>query len=327
MNIKKIASSTLLFGTLFLLSGLSHKIKAQTDISLSVSPPISYLQVPPGTTRNHTVVLENKSDKAITVTPSIVDFSPDGKTGRAIISNELSFPYITFGISDIKDLSIPAHKKAQLTLYMDIPQDASEREYPLTILFFSKNETPAFKINESNSKITGAIGSNLVVLVSKESKLSQVLRVIDTNTPRFIDSFGRIEFSPLVKNESFASVAASGSAKILNWKKDIIVEFDIYPDIVLGSNTRELRALRPGISSDKPETGVFSYKPKLLLGPYQIVINIENNQESNSQHVEVVYAFPFSITLIILVGVAVGFIYYKKIKNTDQDEMMIASNK
>jgi len=321
MNIRKAFASILLFTALFLAIGSNFLAKAQADLNLSVSPPISYLQVPPGTTRNHTIVLENNSDNTVTIIPSIVDFSSDGKSGRAIISNELSFPYITFGMSNIKELSIPAHKKAQLTLYIDVPKNANEREYPLTILFFSKKSipTPAFTVNESSSQISGAIGSNLVVLVSNESKLSQILTVLKLNTSRIVDSFGKIEFSPLVRNEGFASVAASGSARILDWEKNTLAKFDIYPDIILGSSTRELRALRPGNSPDKPETGAFSYKPKFLLGPYQIVMSLNNNQGereiSQSQHVEVVYAFPFSITFIVIVGIIIGIIYQKKIKS------------
>ena len=316
---KKTLSLAILLSIFIFSGGYKSEVMAQTSINLSVSPPISYLQVPPGTTRSHTVVLENTGDKAITVTPSIVDFSSDGKTGRAIISNELSFPYITFGAEEVKELSVPAHKKAQLTLHIDVPKDADEREYPLTILFSSKKDSglsgiDPLQVISSNSQISGGIGSNLVVLVSKESKLSQALKVVKLNTPRFVDSFGRIEFSPLIKNDSFSSSAASGSAEILNWKKEAVVEFEIYPDIVLGTNSREIRALRLGIKSDKPETGAFSYKPSFLLGPYQIVINLENDQQINSKYIEVIYALPFSIIFIVVIGTIIAVIYYKKVK-------------
>ncbi len=325
INYFKFLRILVIFLLAFIYSGnFKSKVLAQSNISLSVSPPISYLQVPPGTTRKHTVVLENTGDKTIVVMPSIVDFSSDGKTGRAIISNELSFPYISFGTTEIKELSIPAHNKAQLTLYIDVPKDAVEKEYPLTILFFSKNGEyiPNFGLqgtNSTKSEISGGIGSNLVILVSKESKLANALKVVSLKTPKFIDSFGWIEFLPLVKNETISSISASGSAKILNWKKDTISEFEIYPDVILGSNTRELRALRPGITPDKPETGTFSYKPKFLLGPYQIIVSLENDfsqQQQTSKYIEVVYAFPFSIILVAILGIIITFVYIKKIKKS-----------
>lgn len=314
----KLLSTFLLM--LFLWSGKNFQASAQSNISLSISPPISYLQVPPGSTRTHTVVLENTSDQDITVIPSLVDFYSDGKTGRAIISEKLSFPFITFGTSDIKELLIPANKKAQLTLYIDVPKDAEEKEYPISILFFSKEDSSFPTLNasqnaKSKSQISGAIGSNLIILISHQSKLSQALNVISLKTPRFVDSFGEIKFLPLVKNETLASVAASGSAQILNWKKEVVSEFDIYPDVILGSSSRELRALRIGVDIDKPETGNFSYKPNILFGPYQIVINLENDgSPQNLKYIEVVYAFPFSIIVVIIIGMTIAATYYRKIK-------------
>lgn len=293
---------------------LAPKALAQSELQLTVSPPISYLQVPPGTSRTHTVVLENDGNQTITVLPSIVDFASDGKTGRAVISNQLSFPYISFGQSVIQELSIPPKKRAQLTLYIDVPADAVEKEYPLTILFFSKDNQGYNNLSTTSSEITGGIGSNLVVLTSHNSDFQQVPKVLDLNTPKIVDSFSSIEFTPLIENESLASYSASGSAKIVNWRKDTQVEFELYPDVILGNSTRELRALRPGISSDQPETGSFSYKPKMLLGPYQVVITLNNSQGEVTQYVEVVYAFPFSVAIIILVGIVISLIYSKKIK-------------
>lgn len=325
MNYFKFLRILTIFILTFLFSGnYKSKVLAQSNISLSVSPPISYLQIPPGTTRSHTVVLENTGDKTITVLPSIVDFYSDGKTGRAVISTELSFPYISFGTTEIKELSIPAHKKAQLTLYIDVPKDAVEKEYPLTVLFFSKrdNDVPKISAQQSNSalsEISGGIGSNLVILVSKESKLTHALKIISVATPKFVDSFGGIEFLPLAKNESISSLSASGSAKILNWKKETVSEFEIYPDVILGLNTRELRALRPGLAVDKPETGTFSYRPKFLLGPYQIVINLTNDsQQQDLKYIEVIYALPFSIVLVAILGIMITFVYIKKIRNAQK---------
>ncbi|MCB9813507.1 MAG: hypothetical protein H6772_03810 [Pseudomonadales bacterium] len=310
---KKILFSIMIFFLIFLNN--IKKVDAQASLNLSVSPPISYLQVPPGSSRTHTIVLENSGENTITVLPSIVDFTTDGKTGRAIISNELSLPYISFGKTEIKELSIPANKKAQLTLYIDAPKDAKEKEYPVTILFFSKENNSVTTTQSTNSQISGAIGSNLVVLISNKTKLNQVLSILDLNTSKFVDSFGKIDFLPLVKNESIASYSASGSAKILDWRKNTLTEYEIYPDVVLGYSTRELRALRPGITNDKPETGTFSYKPKFLFGPYQIVVTLRNDQEGTTNYIEVVYAFPFSAIIIIGLGFVISAIYLKKVKS------------
>jgi len=215
----------------------------------------------------------------------------------------------------VKEVTIPPNKKAQLTLYINVPVEAEEKEYPTTVLFFSKSEL--YKANKqlssnTNSQVTGAIGSNLIVLVSKQNTFTKVLEIIKTNSPKIIDSFQKIEFSPLVKNNSFGAISASGSAKLVNWRKQTIAEFQIYPDTILGHNSRELRALLSDSDPEKPELGSFSFKSKFLLGPYQIVITlVDENNNLISQYVDVFYALPLAIILAIILGTAIYSYFYK----------------
>ncbi len=323
-NLKKsLLLLTLLVGTLVCINFLNiPQIFAQetqgSEINLTVSPPVSYLHVAPGTAVNHTIILENNGNTSVTVLPTIVDFTTDGKTGRAIVTNQLTFPYISMGIDNsVTEVTIPPQKKAQLTLYINVPKDSEEKEYPLTVLFFSKNELEKTKNNISlqnsdttDSQISAAIGSNLIVLVAKQNVFTKTLELFDFNAPKVIDSFGKVEFAPIVKNNSFGGVAASGSAKIVNWRKQTIAEFEIYPDIILGHNSRELRALLSNSDPKEPEVGSFSYKPKLLIGPYQIVVTLKNEQNAVITHaVHVFYAFPIVLLIAIGIGIAISLFF------------------
>lgn len=294
----------------------------QSEVNLTVSPPVSYLHVAPGTTSNHTIILTNSGTTPITVLPTIVDFTTDGKTGRAIVTNQLTFPYVSMGIDNsVTEVTIPPQKKAQLTLYIDIPKTAEEKEYHLTVLFFSKNELEKSESNKNaqnnnatNSQISAAIGSNLIVLVAKQNVFTKVLEILDFNAPKVIDSFQNIEFAPLVKNNSFGATAASGSAKVVNWRKQTVSEFEIYPDIILGHNSRELRALLSNADPKQPELGAFVYKPKFMIGPYQIVLTLKNEENIViTQSVHVFYAFPLAIVIVIIIGGAIS-LYFSKTK-------------
>lgn len=310
----------IIFFFISFLIGTTPVFAQESKVSLTVSPPVSYLHVAPGSASNHTIVLENSGDTPITVLPTITDFTTDGKTGRVIVTNQLTFPYVSMGIDDsVKEVTIPPQKKAQLTLYIDVPNDAEEKEYPLSVLFFSKSDLEKTQNaedskNTNNSQISAAIGSNLIVLVSKQNTFTKVLEVLDVNAPKFIDSFQKLEFEPLVKNNSFGAVAASGSAKIVNWRKQTVAEYEIYPDTILGHNSRELRALLSNSELDKPELGSFSYKPKFMIGPYQIVITLRS-QDNNTiaQFVDVFYAVPFAIILTIAIGIGIYINFAKKI--------------
>jgi len=306
----------IIFSCLFLLIGTKNNSFAQstTEVSLTISPPIAYLHVAPGTSKNHTVILENSGNTTITVLPTLVDFTTDGKTGRAIVSNQLTFPYISLGVDNsVTQVTIPPHKKAQLTLYIDVPENADEKEYPLTVLFFSQEELSKNDTSIGNSKINAAIGSNLVVLVAKQNKFSKILEVLDANAPKIIDSFQKLEFAPLVQNNSFGATTASGSAKIVNWRKQTIAEFEIYPDTILGHNSRELRALFLN-DQEQPEPTSFSFKPNFMFGPYQIITTLNNDTEIITQSVYVFYAIPIAIIFVFVIAIIIS-VYFAKNKN------------
>lgn len=292
----------------------------ETEVNLTVSPPVSYLHVAPGSSANHTIILENTGTAPITVLPTLVDFTTDGKSGRVIVTNQLTFPYISLGVDNsVKEVTIPPQKKAQLTLYIDVPKEAEEKEYPMTVLFFSQSELEKTASQNTerntNSSVTGAIGSNLVVLVAKQNKFAKILEVLDANTPKIVDSFQKISFTPIVKNNSFGATTASGSAKIVNWRKQTVAEFQVYPDTILGHNSRELRALLSNSDLEKPEVGSFSFKPQFSLGPYQIVITLtDENNSVITQFVTVYYAVPIAIVLAIILGVGISIYFRTKHK-------------
>lgn len=313
--IYKLFLLTMVFGaSCFFNAG--NAFAQSTEINLTVSPPITYIHVAPGTTKNHTIILENHGRTALTVLPTIVDFTTNGKTGQAIISDQLSFPYISFGENgEETEITIPAQQKKEFILNIDVPGDAPEKEHPLTVLFFSKNASGPIRANTPSSQVSAAIGSNLIILTSKNTVFDKFFEILDFNAPTVIDSFQSIQFTPLVQNNSVGATVASGSAKIVNWRKQTIAEFDIYPDIILGNNSRELRALLSDSNPDEPEVSSFIYKPKFLLGPYQIVVSLYNEQNQQIiQEIHVFYAFPIAVFIAITTGILIT-IYFAKTKS------------
>lgn len=313
---RKLKTLVLSLFLLFLPTGVSL-VQAQSAVELTVSPPISYLHVPPGTKKNHVITLENTTNTPITVTPKIVDFTTDGKSGRVVILDSLSFPYISFGENgQINELTIPATTKAQLTLHIDVPTSAVEKEYPMTVLFISEEQNN-YSGNTLYSQVQAGIGSNLIVLTSYTNKLGTALSITDLQKTTFVDSFSKISFTPIVKNDTLATVTASGSAQIINFNEKTVANFIIHPDNVLGKNTRELRA-SDSLETEKATTFQskpgFQYKPKFLFGPYKIVVTLTQNNEQIITTTEVVYAFPFSLIILSVLGVGIYFYFNNKNK-------------
>lgn len=293
----------------------------QQTFNLGVTPATSYLWLKPGSKTQHTITLENKADTAIEVTPKLVDFEADGTTGQPILHTASSFEYLDRSSFEGTVLTIPAKKRAQLTLVFSVPASAPEREYPLTLLFESVATTP--NRLTSTSSLVGIVGSNLIVLVSKDPQPTQLINIQTAGAPFFVDSFKPLTLGPIVKNNNFAAATMAGTITITDMFGNQVAEFSIFPDSVLGFSSRELRGMKETFDPQKePEVAPLTYAPKFLAGPYTITTTITQPylSETETQIVattsHTVVAIPFA--LIAFIGAisigAIAFLVHKKRK-------------
>lgn len=302
--------SILFFAVLGLAAKPIDAQEADSSITLEVSPPVSYFHAPPGTSQVHTITIQNLSQKTITTKPKIVDFTVVNQGSSVLPLETLSFPFIDVANAE-QELSIPAGKRAQLNLTIDVPNDAAEKEYPLTILFFTKEDN-MYSNSASNSKINAAVASNLIVLVAKQNTQQKLLKVTQIEKNTFFDSFSPLTFSPLIANESFAAHQITGTVQISNWKKQVIAEFELHPDIVLGNGNRIARAINP--ETQEPMT--LRTTQRWLLGPLQIKTTLIDQDIPIDTYTVVVYAFPFKAIGALLILTLAGTYVYKKYQSS-----------
>lgn len=303
----------------FVLFGLAPSLVHAQDNSssiydLSVSPPTAYLRIRPGNLALHTIVLKNNGKSAISVTPKLVDFVSDGVSGQPILSNNSSFPYLDLDKTSFENVTLNPGSTAQLTLNFSVPSTAENKEYPLTVLFEAKlpDQSP------EETKVTGTIGSNIVVLVSDTDFLEQQFTVDSFASPPVIDSFQPLSFAPVIKNNSYAAGIASGSAQITNWQGTVVAQYQINPEVVLGYSTRQIQPVVTDQNQDVlevKEKGLrfFSHRSAFLIGPYTFSIFVPSGDPSNEQLIEhkiVVWAVPISILIAVIVAAALITLYY-----------------
>ncbi|PIY80843.1 MAG: hypothetical protein COY80_00805 [Candidatus Pacebacteria bacterium CG_4_10_14_0_8_um_filter_42_14] len=290
-----------IFATLSLL--MANKVGAQsnTGMTITVTPATAYLKILPGNRETHTITIVSQSSQVLEITPKVVDFRPDGRTGQPILSDTTNFPYLVDGTSHFPPIILQPKERAQLTLAFNPPAGSPDKEYPMTVIFTARPASAVDAMN-SASEISGAVASNIIVLVSKEQEPPPQVSIKDFGTFRLVDSFGLISLKPIAENESFAAIVASGSASIKNWQGKPLAEFPLYPDSILGLSTRELRSF---IIENTPENESepllvpkpFQFDKPFLFGIYRIGL-VLNTEEAEITLV----ALPFSIIVAILVG-------------------------
>ena len=277
-----------LLAIVLLVSMVSSAAAQTKSFNATITPQVQYLRIKPGSKVKHTITIENNGETPLTVSPKILDFTADGTTGRPILLGQTEFPYLDFDPEKTNAISIPAKKRAQLTLQFNVPEDAQEKEYPLTVLFES---TPSSSnALTSQSQLVGAIGSNLIVLISHEEQTSQLLNINSISTPFFVDSFKKVVLEPTIKNNHFAATNAAGSVVITDMFGNQVADFDIFPDTILGYSSRNLRALRTPFQQDvEPEAVPFAFKPSFFFGLYTVEITL--TQPYTSENAAEVIAF------------------------------------
>lgn len=305
-----IATMALAVGLLVL--GSAQPATAQRSLELTVSPPITYLKAAPGMMQTHIISIKNNGAAAVTVTPSIVDFSLHEVTGAPVLQEDHSFPYFTMPASVLKPIEMEPGQVAQLQLKIEPPMTAPDREYPLSVVFTTENL--GTRGNEA-TQISGAVASNLIILVSDKNILEKKLVVADFGLPGVIDSFRGVTAQPVLKNERFSAGAASGSAKLTSWTGRPVAEYQIYPDNVLGFNSRKIRATE--LDSEPPTVTNFTFRPAFMLGPYKFSITLDNDGELTT-YTHTIFAIPFSIFVAALMGAIVGGVYWFKIAQNNR---------
>lgn len=281
---------------------------------LTISPPVSYIQIKPGSKARHTVTVQNTGDQTVQVSTSIVDFKPSPKDGLPVLAQTNSFPYLDENSKSFPVLTIKPQERAQLTLQFTVPQFSPQKEYPLTILF-STQPTDMLQ-DASQAQVQNTVGSNLIVLVSSQNDLEQKLIISDFAIPKIVDSFNPLSISPVVKNELVSASIASGSATLKNAFGKTVAEYTIYPDVILGQSERRLRFTK--ISNlDNIETldaKPFAYDPVILFGPYTLFIQFTPTTSIpySATFAYTFFALPLLLLLILVLIVVFTIIAWKK---------------
>ena len=320
IQLKKLSRSLGTFLVIMAVAAVTRETAAAQELNqldINLSPSVSFLKLQPGSTATHTISVENKGTREVTVQPKIVDFASDNQTGLPVLQAATSFPYFDSAVSELAPLTLKPGSVAQVALEMTVPAGAPNTEYPMTVLF----ETPQSSSPLFPGQVVSQaqVGSNLVVLVTSETNTVPQVSIKSIQTTPVIDSFRPLTFTPLVKNQNFSGTVASGSAQVLNWRGTVIAEFELPPQVILGNASREILASDPDFVIDplaaEPRAPALlqpSVKRPFLFGPYWITTTIQAGTDefiSTTSATHIVVALPISL-LAALVIIAITWFTY-----------------
>lgn len=296
---------TVLIATLTFFVKPSVIFAQGADIDLELSPAVLFLSIKPGEKKLHTITLRHNSDNPLRITPTLVDFAPDGETGNPILSNTTQVDFISIttpGITWDKSFVLEPKKNQQIVFSINPDEHLPEKEFPLTFLF--KAETAQTQQSNSGALSSAIVGSNLIVHLNSDNMNSGEIQVEQIKSAKIIDSFRPINYQVLLKNLGNNAIPISGYVRLLDWQNKELQKFEFVPDIILGQSSR---LARYSLSTDKEDdltnlSAQFSFKPQFAIGPYtiEVVINDPLRNVNQSYMIKThVFAFPISIIITI----------------------------
>lgn len=332
----------ILFFLTFFVYIFSDQILAASALDLKIYPPVAYLSVKPGAGINHQVKIKNDGLYTLEITPVLVDFHSDEKTGLAILEQKSDFIYLNLdGDSNKWGKSIllkPGEEKI-LNFVIAMPSEATYEEYYLSILFQAK-QLSYNSVASEDTVISAVVASNIVLLVSSDEQNRGELSIEQFFLPKIADSFMGFSFSALIKNIGINAVPIEGHIKISHWPDQNVETYEIYPDMVLAGSKRFVRAMteqdlktlekmeeakevtiatgedyevkKVAFINEKLRNKFF-YKKGFLIGAYDLELKVGDDFLQKR-----IIVLPFSILLIVILLPFLYWIFtlfYKSLKN------------
>lgn len=324
----------------------SNFVKAASALDLKIYPPVAYLSVKPGAGVNHQVKISNDGLYTLEVTPVLVDFHSDEKTGLAILEQKSDFLHLNLD-GDPKKwgksiLLKPGDEKI-LNFVIALPSEAEYQEHYLAILFQAK-QLSYNSVASKNTAVSAVIASNVILLVSADEQNRGELSIEQFFLPKIADSFMGFSFSALVKNIGVNATPIEGHIKISHWPDQNVETYELYPDMVLAGSKRLVRAMSEqdlktlekmeeakevtiatgdDYEAKKAEfineklRNKFLYKKGFLIGAYDLELKVGDDFLQKR-----IIVLPFSILLIAIVLPLLYWIFtlfYKSFKQSAVD--------
>lgn len=290
LNLK---SKTIIFclvflSTLYCASGGLQSLgtaKAQSAISLSVSPPLFEAIIKPGKEVKQIYTITNNGGDTI-ITPKILYFEPEGQDGTVNLTENEAPDWVKY---NKEPFNLKFGDSKQFTILISPPEDAEEIDHFLTLVFDSTAPTDILGQNSVFYQTT--IGTNILLTISSDGNPKKSAQIVEFVAPKIIDSMlGKISYQVTLKNNGNSFWKPIGKITI-NEEALKLAEQN-----VLSGSSRKISCI------DNETLQNCEFKDKFLLGKYtaNLEFTIDEDPKVYKQTV-VTYSFPFTYTIIVLI--------------------------
>lgn len=273
------------------------------NLSLSISPPLVEIMIKPGKTVTQAYKIHN-SGEPVVVTVSLLEFrladlkaSPDfqAESWIQIINNDLSLH---------KPFLLNSNQEKQVILKISPPLNSPEEEY-YRVVMFSTTPNPASQLSQSS--ISQSLGSVLLVSVTRTGEKLKAAQLTKSLIPAVMDSFDPLIVDFDLQNTGKIYVRPVGEIDLIGQAGK--ANFKLLPKIVLPGHIQRLTTDNSKSAGQDLHT---LYMPGFYLGKYQLNIAFTlDNSKIKIEQSKTFYAFPWKVSVVLIILLLGGFRYFK----------------
>lgn len=274
---------------------LPSQVSAQSA-SLSISPPVVEILLSPGKPMTQTFNLKVQGDD-LNFIPELRLVEPADDQGHVKVNptplTDNTLPLrITSSPSPLGHPLKTSGGTTSLTLTIEAP--ASEIPHDIYLALVVNTEHGNAPL--SSSSTTPAISSLILVTVSPTGSLPLDLEVADFNPPSLHDSWAPLSLTPSVNNQAPIMIRPEGKYEIISPGGKTIYSLPLYPHLVLGNSTRQLKGMD---DNNSPISLIWS--PSWSdFGPHRLRLTLSTIGGTQLSQIErVVWILPIRLLLII----------------------------
>lgn len=261
------------------------------SISLSVSPPVVEIMLAPNKQVSQTFTLKTTGEN-VNVIPELHLVKPSDSSGHMEIDLNPLIPStipLTINITGPNNMPTLTFETANT----DIPQDIY-----LALVF---RTVGAGSSRPSNTTLSPAISSLILVTINPSDVIPINLEVRDFSPPFFHDSWLPLTISPIIDNKVGIMIRPQGLYEVIDPSGKTIFSLSLYPNLILGNSSRRIL----GSSSTSEVKGaltseVLTWSPKWSnIGPHRLRLTITTTGGTQISQVErIVWILPIRIIVL-----------------------------
>ncbi|MEO8581632.1 MAG: hypothetical protein ABI425_03545 [Patescibacteria group bacterium] len=314
--VQKNKAATLTFTLVFLTMFGMQPVHAQkADLNIGISPPLTHIIIQPGKSALTTVSLENQGNFDVNLTTNFVDFTSDNKTGIPVLSDNMSFSYMSLQDAEVH-LNTPFLLKTgntkQLVFEVALPENSVEKEYHFSLVTDVEPIQNSLH-DQSGTAVSGQIVSNFIITVSRTAKDQGIIELQSFEAPLFLDSLSAITAKVFMHNAGKNTTVTLGNLRIVNVLGNVVYENDFLPENILPGAGRQVFGSE-SVNKDGEEYKIeqpIRYKGLFLLGPYKLILTYHAPGQEEQKFEHTVFALPISALIFVILVYIVYLLYTK----------------